>query len=160
MIKRILICLSAMALLTILASAGLSASKEIKVRGKLKRTVEAGGWLLVTEKKKYLILNAKKFESEKWFVEGTEVEATGKEKRGVVTIYMEGAPFEVSSLRPINQDKSHPSGKPSRANRKGGVFHVAKRRPETMKPRDEKRFMLWVGWGAEAGRYFSESSCS
>ena len=106
MIKKLLIGLSAIALLTVLASAGLSSSKEIKVCGKLKRTVEAGGWLIVAEKKKYLILNAKKFESEKWFVEGTEVEATGREKSGVVTIYMEGTPFEVSSLHPVNQDKS------------------------------------------------------
>jgi hypothetical protein len=43
-------------LLSITASA-----KEITVRGRLSRTVEAGGWLISTEKEKYLLLNAGRF---------------------------------------------------------------------------------------------------
>jgi uncharacterized protein YggE len=52
-----------------------------------------------------LILNPKQFQSEKWFTESTEVEATGETKE-VMTIYMEGVPFEVHSMRPVKSDSS------------------------------------------------------
>jgi uncharacterized protein YggE len=48
-----------------------------------------------------LILNAQRFQNEKWFTEGNEVEAVGEEKSGVVTIYMEGTPFEARTMRPL-----------------------------------------------------------
>ena len=45
-----------------------------------------------------MILNSQKFKNEKWFKEGTEVEATGVTKN-VMTIYMEGTPFDVRTMR-------------------------------------------------------------
>lgn len=75
---------------------------EISVRGRLGRTVEAGGWLILTDAQKYLILNARRFQSETWFREGTSVEATGETKPDVVTTYQEGIPFEVRSMRPLD----------------------------------------------------------
>jgi len=76
-------------------------AKEIAVRGRLQRTVEAGGWIIVSGDQKYLLLNAQRFQSEKWFAEGNEVEAVGETKSGVMTIYMEGTPFEVRTMRPL-----------------------------------------------------------
>ncbi|MGI8812792.1 MAG: SIMPL domain-containing protein [Pyrinomonadaceae bacterium] len=71
------------------------------VSGKLAPTVEVGGWLIVGENEKYLLLNAGKFDQEKWFGNGIEVAATGEIKPGTVTIYQEGVPFEARTLRPI-----------------------------------------------------------
>jgi hypothetical protein len=103
MIRRVFVVLGALALFTILSSPCLA--KEITVRGKLQKTVEAGGWLIVAGKQRYLILNPQKFQNEKWFREGTEVEATGETKK-VMTIYMEGTPFEVTALRPTSDTQS------------------------------------------------------
>ncbi|MDQ3687776.1 MAG: SIMPL domain-containing protein [Acidobacteriota bacterium] len=98
--------------LTVVASAVISlaavlsvaarevAAEALTVRGKLARTVEAGGWLITTDKEKYLILNARRFQSEAWFREGAEVEADGETKPGTITIYQEGIPFEARSMRP------------------------------------------------------------
>ena len=98
MIKRMFVVLGMMAVIVVATSAVFA--KQITVRGKLQKTVEAGGWLIVTDKQKYLILNSQKFKNEKWFKEGAEVEATGVTKN-VMTIYMEGTPFEVRSMRPF-----------------------------------------------------------
>jgi uncharacterized protein len=88
------------ALFTMQASA-----KEITVQGRLGRTVEAGGWLIIsgTEGKssKYLLLNFQRFQNESWFRAGTEVEATGEAKPDAITIYQEGIPFEARTMRPI-----------------------------------------------------------
>ena len=61
------------------ASQGVEVKKEITVEGRLARTVEAGGWLIVGDYGKYLILNSRQFQSEPWFREGATVEATGEE---------------------------------------------------------------------------------
>src|SRR6185503_10655516 len=50
----------------ILAAATILHAKEITVRGKLQKTVEAGGWLIVGNDAKYLILNAKNYQSNAW----------------------------------------------------------------------------------------------
>jgi len=88
-------------------------AKEITVRGKLQKTVESGGWLIVANNQKYLILNAQRFQNEKWFTESTEVEAIGQTKSDVVTIYMEGTPFEVRTMRPLAESRSGESAKGS-----------------------------------------------
>ena len=75
---------------------------EITVRGRLGRTVEARGWLILTDSEKYLILNPQRFQNETWFRESTEVEATGEVKPDALTIYQEGTPFEVRSMRPVS----------------------------------------------------------
>jgi hypothetical protein len=115
MIRKAARILTALVITTLLATA--SYGKEITIRGKLQKTVEAGGWLIVTGDQKYLILNSRKFANEKWFVEGSEVEATGEVKKGVMTIYMEGTPFDVHSLRASATKKSQAvvitSGKPA-----------------------------------------------
>jgi hypothetical protein len=104
MISKASMIISAFVITTLLATA--SYGKEITIRGKLQKTVEAGGWLIVSGDQKYLILNSRKFANEKWFVEGSEVEATGEVKKDVVTIYMEGTPFEVKSLHAIPAKES------------------------------------------------------
>ena len=63
--KRLLLITTVMAV--ILGTATVLHAKEITVRGKLQKTVEAGGWLIVSGDTKYLILNPKNFESNDWF---------------------------------------------------------------------------------------------
>jgi uncharacterized protein YggE len=75
-------------------------AQEKSIRGQLGRTVEPGGWLILSGNDKYLLLNAKNYEKETWFVEGTEVAATGVPKPDMVTTFMEGIPFEVRTLQP------------------------------------------------------------
>lgn len=79
----------------------LASAQQKSIRGNLKSTVESGGWLIVENNQKYLLLNASKFKSENWFREGTEVMATGELKPDVMTIYQEGTPFEAKTLRPM-----------------------------------------------------------
>ena len=47
----------------VLSAATVLHAKEITVRGKLQKTVEAGGWLIVNRDNKYLLLNAKDFQN-------------------------------------------------------------------------------------------------
>lgn len=96
---KLLTCAFALVLLT----TSFAAAKEISVRGRLARTVEANGWLIQTSAEKYLLLNAERFQNEAWFREATEVEATGETKPDVVTIYQEGIPFTASTLRQTNR---------------------------------------------------------
>jgi len=83
-------------------------AKEITVRGKLQKTVEAGGWLIAASDAKYLILNAKNFQSNEWFKESTNVEAVG-ETKDVMTSFMEGTPFEARSMKPTEQNAAAPA---------------------------------------------------
>src|SRR5437660_1038995 len=81
------------------ASAAAQTTKELTVVGRLTPTVEAGGWLIVADYGKYLILNARAYQSEAWFREGATVEATGDVRQDVMTSQMEGVPFRVRSMR-------------------------------------------------------------
>ncbi|HEX3281255.1 MAG TPA: SIMPL domain-containing protein [Pyrinomonadaceae bacterium] len=81
-------------------------AKEITVRGRLQKTVEAGGWVIVSGNQKYLLLNAQRYQSEKWFMVAAEVEAIGEVKTDVMTTYMEGTPFDVRELRPLAESGS------------------------------------------------------
>jgi uncharacterized protein YggE len=83
-----------------LTVAAVAAAQEVTVRGRLGRTVEAGGWTVVSAKQKYLVINAAKWKDETWFREGAEVEATGTVRADVVTTQMEGTPFEARTIRP------------------------------------------------------------
>lgn len=87
--------------LLLAAQGAASASEVLTVQGRLGRTVEEGGWLIKTSGPKYLILNPEKFRDELWFREETEVEATGETRSGVVSIYQEGTPFEVRTMRQL-----------------------------------------------------------
>lgn len=87
----------------ILAAATILHAKEITIRGKLQKTAEAGGWLVVASDAKYLILNAKNYQSNAWFKESTNVEAVG-ETKDVMTTFMEGTPFEAKSMQPVEQN--------------------------------------------------------
>jgi len=100
-------------LITILGAVGLVAllttqvfAKEMTVRGRLQRTVEAGGWVIADGNQKYLILNAQRFQAERWFAETNEVEAVGETKSGGAIIYMEGTPFEVRTMRALEASGS------------------------------------------------------
>ncbi|HET6973886.1 MAG TPA: SIMPL domain-containing protein [Pyrinomonadaceae bacterium] len=81
-------------------------AKEITVRGKLQKTAEAGGWLIAGRDAKYLILNAKNFQSNGWFKESTNVEAVG-ETKDVMTTFMEGTPFEAKSMKPVEEGEQN-----------------------------------------------------
>jgi uncharacterized protein YggE len=98
--KRLFLILAVMAL--VLSAATFTYAKEITVRGKLQKTVEAGGWVIAARDSKYLLLNAKDFQNNSWFKESTGVEAVGETKE-VMTTFMEGTPFEAKSLKPIEQ---------------------------------------------------------
>jgi uncharacterized protein YggE len=99
MSKRLATTLGAIALMALLTTPAFA--KEITVSGRLQKTVEAGGWVIATAKQKYLVLNAQRFQNEKWFAPGNEVEAVGEIKSDVMTTYMEGTPFEVRTMRPL-----------------------------------------------------------
>jgi uncharacterized protein YggE len=86
----------------VLGAATILHAKEITVRGKLQKTVEAGGWLIVNRDTKYLLLNAKDYQNNSWFKESTNVEAVGETKE-VMTTFMEGTPFEAKSLKATEQ---------------------------------------------------------
>lgn len=106
MMRKLFTIIGAVALVTLFAAQhGLaeSGATQITVRGRLQKTVEAGGWLIVADGQKYLLLNAQRFQKESWFKEAAEVEASGDTKSDVMTIYMEGTPFEVRSMRPLAQ---------------------------------------------------------
>lgn len=96
--RHLLIMTSVLALVLFCAAQGFA--RELTLRGRLARTVEAGGWLLLADGQKYLILNPQRFQTEAWFREGAGVEATGETKPDVVTSYQEGIPFEVRAMRP------------------------------------------------------------
>ena len=98
--KRLLLMTGLMAV--VLGATTILHAKEITVRGKLQKTVEAGGWLIVERDSKYLILNSKDFTKHSWFKESTNVEAVG-ETKDVMTTFMEGTPFEVKSMKPIDE---------------------------------------------------------
>ncbi|HEX7334970.1 MAG TPA: SIMPL domain-containing protein [Pyrinomonadaceae bacterium] len=100
--KRLLLITTVMAV--VLGTATVLHAKELTVRGKLQKTVEAGGWLIVSGDTKYLILNPKSFQENDWFKEATNVEAVGEVKE-VMTMFMEGTPFEVKSMKPV--EKAH-----------------------------------------------------
>lgn len=102
--RKLISIMGTVALLALLATQVFA--KEMTVRGRLQKTVEAGGWVIASGDQKYLILNARRFQNEKWFAEGTEVDATGETKSGVMTIYMEGTPFEVRTMRPLAEGGS------------------------------------------------------
>ena len=106
--KQLLIFTTLLVLIAGLSGQALAA--EITVRGRLARTVEAGGWLIQASGKKYLILNFQRFQNETWFAEGAQVEAVGDERPGTITIYQEGIPFEVRSMRPFASGASGASG--------------------------------------------------
>jgi uncharacterized protein YggE len=98
--KRLILITGIFAL--VLGTANVLHAKEITVRGKLQKTVEAGGWLIVSGDTKYLVLNARNYQSNDWFKESANVEATG-ETKDVMTTYMEGTPFEAKSMKPVEQ---------------------------------------------------------
>lgn len=105
-IMRKIVVLNLSAFLFVFALASNVFAQQISISGKLAPTVEAGGWLIVDSNQKFLLLNASRYKSESWFREGTEVNATGEVKRGVMTIYQEGTPFEAGILRPIQNPNS------------------------------------------------------
>src|SRR6185295_11011673 len=109
--KRTLLITGAVAL--ILTATTILHAKEITVRGKLQKTVEAGGWLIAASDAKYLILNAKDFQSNAWFKESTKVEAVG-ETKDVMTSFMEGTPFEAKSMKPTEQNAATPGSDDNR----------------------------------------------
>src|ERR1044072_6134421 len=92
----------------VLGAATILQAKEITVRGKLQKTVESGGWLIVASDTKYLIINPANFQKNDWFKESTKVEAVGEVKE-VMTAFMEGTPFEVKTMQPANQAVAVPA---------------------------------------------------
>lgn len=94
------------------------ASKELTVMGRLTPTVEAGGWLVVASYGKYLLINASEFRRQPWFREGASVEATGRVRDDVMSIHMEGVPFQARTMRAragSRRGKSQDDGPPGDA---------------------------------------------
>ncbi len=106
--KRLLIIMALM-----LGAATVLQAKEITVRGKLQKTVESGGWLIVRGDTKYLILNPRNFQGNAWFKESTNVEAVGEVKE-VMTTFMEGTPFEVKTMQPVDEPAATQGGSDNR----------------------------------------------
>ncbi len=102
--RKLIKLLGAIALVTIFTAPAFA--KEITIQGRLQRTVEAGGWVIASGNQKYLVLNAQRFQNEKWFAEGNGVEAVGEAKPDIVTTQMEGTPFEARTMRPFAQGGS------------------------------------------------------
>ena len=102
--RKLITILGAVALVTLFTTQVFA--KEMTVRGRLQRTVEPGGWVIAAGSQKYLILNAQRFQNEKWFAETNEVEAVGETKPDVMTTYMEGTPFDVRTMRPLAEGGS------------------------------------------------------
>lgn len=100
-------------LAVILGAATVLHAKEITVRGKLQKTVEAGGWLIVSGETKYLILNSRDYTKHGWFKESTNVEAVG-ETKDVMTTFMEGTPFEAKSITPLREENAQGVATPGR----------------------------------------------
>ncbi len=106
--KRLLIIMALM-----LGAATVLQAKEITVRGKLQKTVESSGWLIVRGDTKYLILNPRNFQGNAWFKESTNVEAVGEVKE-VMTTFMEGTPFEVKTMQPVDEPAATQGGSDNR----------------------------------------------
>jgi len=106
--KRLLLLMA-----LVLGAATILQAKEITVRGKLQKTAESGGWLIVAGDTKYLILNPRNFQNNAWFKESTNVEAVGEVKE-VMTTFMEGTPFEVKTMQPVDQAVAAPGGNENR----------------------------------------------
>lgn len=103
--KKLLTIASVLTLLTLFSAQVFAATNSASdfnktIRGRLQRTVEPGGWVIVDHGQKFLLTNAQRFQNESWFKEGADVEANG-EPREVMTTYMEGTPFEAESLKPV-----------------------------------------------------------
>lgn len=106
--KRLLLLMA-----LVLGAATILQAKEITVRGKLQKTAESGGWLIVARDTKYLILNPRNFQDHAWFKEATNVEAVGEVKE-VMTTFMEGTPFEVKTMQPAEQATATPGSNENR----------------------------------------------
>jgi hypothetical protein len=93
---------ASVALVLLFAAQGARAAqgaKELTVVGRLTPTAEAGGWLVVADYGKYLLVNADEFRRRPWFREGAEVSATGRVRDDVMSIHMEGVPFQARTMR-------------------------------------------------------------
>jgi uncharacterized protein YggE len=105
MLRRTLLTWATLCALCV-SAAQVRAAAEITIKGRLAQTVEPGGWLVVTAREKYLLLNVARWRNEAWFRADAEVEATGDARPGTVTTYMEGTPFEARTLRPFGASGS------------------------------------------------------
>ncbi|HEX8069541.1 MAG TPA: SIMPL domain-containing protein [Pyrinomonadaceae bacterium] len=106
MMRKLLCAWATACALLFVCAARAAAAEELTLRGRLAPTVEAGGWLVVTAREKYLLLNAERWRGESWFRADTEVEATGEPRPGTITIYQEGVPFAARTLRPVSGGQS------------------------------------------------------
>ena len=108
MLRRLSMMMSIAALVALFAIQ--ASTKEVTIRGRLARTVEAGGWLIIEDTDetttKYLLLNPQRFKSKSWFRVGANVEVTGEIKRDAVTIYQEGIPFEARTMRLVRMQNA------------------------------------------------------
>ena len=126
--KRLSVIASAFALLAILTAQ--ASAKEITIRGHLEQTVEAGGWLIISDTDemttKYLLLNPRRFKNRSWFRKGVQVEATGETKPDSVTIYQQGIPFEARTLAPVKNIGNEAASDSARADRPSAQTKVVR----------------------------------
>src|ERR1044071_5033224 len=100
---------AALALLFAAQGAWARTLRELTVGGRLTPTTEAGGWLVVADYGKYLLTNANQFRRQPWFREGTTVETTGRVREDVMSIHMEGVPFQARTMRARGGSQSNAS---------------------------------------------------
>jgi hypothetical protein len=137
MMKRLSMIASTSALVALLTMQ--ASAKEITVRGHLEQTVEAGGWLIITDTDertdKYLLLNAQRFKNESWFRRGAQVEATGETRPDAVTVYQQGIPFEARTMGPIGSKRNEAARGNRRARRPGARTKVVRSHPPSKRRR-------------------------
>ncbi|HEX8162417.1 MAG TPA: SIMPL domain-containing protein [Pyrinomonadaceae bacterium] len=134
MAKSLTRAVCAAALCFALASGAMA--QEITVRGRLARTVEAGGWLIAA-KQKYLLINADRWRNESWFRAGAEVEAQGSVRPDVVSAQMEGTPFEARTLKPAGEGGASDAGDAAQGTGASGVARVVVSGDSTVRSRPD-----------------------
>ncbi len=82
-----------------------SQEAKMTLSGTLAETVEAGGWVLNTEKGMYLLLFDQKYRQEPWFKAGAKVKVKGEESPDTITVFMQGTPFKVEKMEPDEEGK-------------------------------------------------------
>ena len=71
-----------------------------EITGILRRTTEAGGWLVESGEKKYVLMDYDTYKTQGWFQEGNEVIITGMVRPDIPTVFMEGDVLKISDMTP------------------------------------------------------------
>lgn len=75
----------------------------VTVSGVLRPTATFGGWTVTDQltRRKFTLMNIENFKTRPWFTAGTPVFVEGITRAGMPSIYIEGTPLSVTTLRPV-----------------------------------------------------------